>query len=99
MTCQGRTLVPATHVRQPSRNGGHDPVARTLGLVELRRVGEFELGEVTRREAAAHRRRDDVDAPVRPVAADRLRTADRVGLGVDQEFEGLPLGTRAVPGA
>ena len=47
---------------------------------------------------AGHRRRDDVDALVDPLAAHALRAEDLVGARVDDELEGHRLGARVVAG-
>ena len=67
-----------------------------LGRGELRRVGQLEVGEGARGEAAGDRGRDDVDALVDAVAADALGAEDRVGVGVDEQLQAHPLGAGVV---
>ena len=62
-------------------------VDRVLGGRELRRVGQFEVGQLAGGDAARDRRGDHVDALVDAVLAHALGTEDGVRVGIDQQLE------------
>ena len=78
--------------------GEAEHVHRILGAAEGRRIGQFQLRQITGHHMAGHCRGNDIDPLVNTLGAHALGSDDRVGVGVDEQLQRHLCGAGVVAG-